>query len=198
MRLQALALVYVAVSTALKFETRSNLHACPLLGQEYPSPIQIKDEATLQAAGRSLDATLNEKVKKAPYKETTFSLGMFSTSDDGLVYQYHHTSNAVANSSYGTNNVDANSVYRIGSVSKLLTMYTWLIQDGDRRFNHPVADYLPQLLKYSADSWNSVTPDWEEITIGDLAGQMAGLARDCRQSFVRRARSVLILRRRSC
>jgi CubicO group peptidase (beta-lactamase class C family) len=77
----------------------------------------------------------------------------------------------VANSSYGTNKVDAESIYRIGSISKLLTVYLWLVREGDVRWSDPIAKHLPELLKYKADSWNNVTPDWNAITIGDLAGQ---------------------------
>ena len=102
---------------------------------------------------------------------------MFSTSDEGLVYQYHHTDALLANSKRGATNADADSIYRIGSISKLLTLYVFLIHDGDRHFNDPIADHVPELLQ-AEDNWNSITPAWNDITIGDLAGQMAGLARD--------------------
>ena len=97
----------------------------------------------------------------------------------GLFYQYHHIGPLVANSSYGVNKVDADSIYRIGSISKLLTIYLFLLSEGDVRWSDPVTKHLPQLLQYKTESWNDVTPDWESITVGDLAGQMAGLARDC-------------------
>ena len=54
-----------------------------------------------------------------------------------------------------------------------------LINEGDRKFNDPITDYLPELSTYAAQSPNPVTPDFESITIGDLAGQMGGLVRDC-------------------
>lgn len=104
---------------------------------------------------------------------------MFSASDNGLFYQYHHTGPAVANSTFGVNKVDADSIYRIGSISKLLTVYLFLLCESDIRWSDPVSKYLPQLLEDKQNSWNEITPDWDEITIGDLAGQMGGLARDC-------------------
>lgn len=56
-------------------------------------------------------------------------------------------------------------------------MYMFLIEDGDRHFNDPVANHMPGLLKAWL-AWNPITPKWNDITIGDLAGQMPGLARD--------------------
>ena len=174
----AVALLYLGVTTA--FKTRSNIQACPLLGQEYPPPVQLTAEPKFQAVTKDLNAKLDQQVKQSSsYEDTAFSVGMFSTSDDGLIYQYHHTSPAVANSTYGTRKVDANSIYRIGSISKLLTVYTMLVHVGDKHFSDPVADHLPELLKYSADLSNSETPLWSDITLGDLAGQMAGFTRDC-------------------
>lgn len=163
----------------------SKLEACPLLGKQYPPPIAIASEVKFQNVAKTLDANLNEAVKKqVPYKDTTFSVGIFSASDDGLLYQYDHTAPSVKNSSYGTNEVDADSIYRIGSISKLLTVYMFLMNQGDVRWSDPVLKYLPQLLKYKANSWNAITPDWDAITVGDLAGQMGGLVRDCKSPYV--------------
>lgn len=94
-----------------------------------------------------------------------------------MLYQYHHTDALLASSTQGTNKLDADSIYRIGSISKLFTMYMMLISDGDRHFNDPIAEHIPALQK-DGSNWNPITPDWNEITIGDLAGQMGGLLRD--------------------
>jgi CubicO group peptidase (beta-lactamase class C family) len=159
----------------------SKLEACPLLGKQYLPPTSIASQAKFKTAIKTLDATLAGAVTKdALYKDTTFSIGMFSTSDDGLLWEYHHTGPSVANSSYGTNKVDADSIYRIGSISKLLTVYLFLLCEGDVRWSDPVSKHLPEILKDKANSWNAITPDWDAITIGDLAGQMGGLARDCK------------------
>ena len=160
----------------------SKLEACPLLGQPYLPPTSIASDPKFQKAAKALDATLDGLVAKnaATYGNTTFSIGIFSASDDGLLYTYDHTAFDVQNSKYGTNKVDADSIYRIGSISKLLTVYLFLMSEGDTRWSDPVSKHLPQLLEYKANSWNPITPDWDQITIGDLAGQMGGLARDCK------------------
>ena len=46
-----------------------------------------------------------------------------------MLYQYHHTDALLASSTQGTNKLDADSIYRIGSISKLFTMYMMLIQE---------------------------------------------------------------------
>ncbi|KAK3686354.1 hypothetical protein LTR37_019897 [Vermiconidia calcicola] len=179
MRFLPLAIIlglYLAATTAQSGRTK--LQACPLLGQQYPPPVQLTAEPKFQAAAKSLNAVLDKSVKQSPYNETSFSVGVFSTDDDQLIYQYHYTSAAVRNSSTGTKAVDADSIYRIGSISKLLTVYLFLISQGDRKWDVPVVEYLPQLRDLSEQSWNSMTPNWEDITLGDLASQMAGLARD--------------------
>ena len=170
--LPSLALLASAVAGA------SNLQACPLLGQSYPSPTHLASEPKFKDAVTALEAGFNKQLKTFPFNETSFSMSMFTTTDDGLLYQYHHTDALLSNSSAGTRKVDADSIYRIGSNSKLLTMYLFLISNGDLHFNDPVSRFVPELLQ-DAPSWNSLTPNWTEITVGDLASQMGGLGRDC-------------------
>ena len=157
--------------------TSASYRACPLLGQEYSSPANLSTHPRFQAATRSIERAL---LSEPTYglNETSLSIGMFSTSEEDLIYQYHHTDALLANSSQGTRKINADSIYRIGSISKLLTMYMFLIHDGDKHFNDPIADHVPALLQAADESWNPIAPNWTEITIGDLAGQMAGLARD--------------------
>ena len=65
------------------------------------------------------------------------------------------------NSSIGTQNVDADSVYRLGSIGKLFTVYLFLIREGDVRFKDPITMYIPELATASAStaaSPNGITP----------------------------------------
>lgn len=155
----------------------SKPRACPLLGQQYPSPTHLANNSDFLAATKAIQNALISNSAAYMLNETSLSIGMFSPSEAGLLYQYHHTDALLANSSQGARKVDADSIYRIGSISKLLTMYMFLVSDGDRHFNDPIAEHVPALLK-AGSSWNPITPEWNDITIGDLAGQMAGLARD--------------------
>lgn len=157
--------------------------SCPLLGQTYPPPVQLSKERDFQAAAKGLEAYFSKDLTKYPFNETTFSVGIFSASEHNL-WQWHHASadlSAKTNTS-GKSVVDGDSVYEIGSASKLLTVYMWLVTQGDRAFSHAITEYIPELLKISP-GWNSRTPNWSEITVGDLAGQLSGLARDCKFGF---------------
>lgn len=163
--------------------------ACPLLGPVYPAPSSLSSNAQFQAATTLLDTSLTGDLRTGltdngpfPVNATTFSIGMFSTSEKGLVYQRHFTDPSVQNSETGVKNVDADSIYRLGSIGKLLTVYVFLIRDGDQHFNDPVTKYIPELATAAASTPaapNGITANWTEITIGQLASHMSGLAKDC-------------------
>jgi CubicO group peptidase (beta-lactamase class C family) len=76
--------------------------------------------------------------------------------------------------------VDADTVYRIGSLTKIFTVFTFLLEAGDVHFNSPVTNYVPELAALAKNtSGNAITRiAWEDITIGELASHMAGIASD--------------------
>lgn len=150
-----------------------------LAGPQYPAPTQLSSEPKFKAAVTAINTTLNKNAKIFPYNETTFSLGFFSTHANGLLYEYNHQSTDFAKLSHGTLDVNADSIYALGSISKLLTTYVTLINQSDSFLSKSVAEILPELTEIGSTSWNPLTPDWTEITIGDLAAHQAGLARDC-------------------
>ena len=71
--------------------------------------------------------------------------------------------------------VDENSIFRIGSLSKLFTVYTFLIERGMRDWREPITKYVVEL----ANAANNTT-DWRDITIEDLASHMAGIRLSCK------------------
>jgi CubicO group peptidase (beta-lactamase class C family) len=90
----------------------------------------------------------------------------------------------VKNSTLGVKNVDSHSQYRIGSISKLFTVYTFLIEAGDVKFNDPITKYVPELAAAARHEQNAVdSVDWESVTVGNLASQMSGIGRDCESGF---------------
>lgn len=68
-------------------------------------------------------------------------------------------------------------------MTKLLTVYTWLIKAGGMSlFNEPITKYIPEL-KAAAEKQNATENPidfvaWEDITIGDLAAQTANIGRE--------------------
>ncbi|KAI0509467.1 putative secreted beta-lactamase [Xylaria bambusicola] len=151
---------------------------CPLKGPQFPAPTGLGSEALFRNATGMIERSIRASLGKMPYNKTTFSVGMFSTTDDELLYEFHHTDPAVATSGIGANEVDADSIYRIASITKILTVYQWLIADGDRKFNSPISDFIPQLLEYQEHHDHYPGARWDEITVNDLAMYLAGIARD--------------------
>ncbi|KAK5120560.1 hypothetical protein LTR85_006216 [Meristemomyces frigidus] len=82
----------------------------------------------------------------------------------------------------GVKQVTENSVYRIGSGSKLITIYLILIEVGWKYWDHPITDFVPQLgaaaRKCSAGTDAVDCIDWNGVTLGALASHMAGIPRD--------------------
>lgn len=159
--------------------TKDGLVLCPIKGQQFPTPSKLAQEPIWQAAARSLEKTLEANLTQAPYNETTFSVGVFSTTDEELLLDYHHSDPGVADSRLGAKEVDADSIYRIASISKVLTVYLWLVHDGHRRLSDPIIEHVPQLAAFDDPGVDYPLPNWNDITVGDLMGFLAGMGRDC-------------------
>lgn len=174
----------VGAATAAGTTTR----VCPLLGPAFPVPSALGSSTPFQTAAKSLDDALSSMMETgisaygaAPFNATAMSIGMFSSSEEELIYEYHFTSSDVQNGTVGVTSADSNSIYRLGSISKLLTVYLFLIQTGFEYFNDPISKYIPELsdLRSTSQSGGLVTPNWNEVTIGHLASHMAGIPREC-------------------
>jgi len=88
--------------------------------------------------------------------------------------------------------VDRNSIYRIGSVTKLISIYTFLISDGDVHFHDPITKFVPELLEATSGTLNNDPihrTSWSDVTIGALASHMAGIGTECKyldlRTFIR-------------
>ena len=76
------------------------------------------------------------------------------------------------------------SIYRVGSLSKLITIYLFLIEAGPRYWNYPITEFVPELAAAAEECSAEEDPvdciDWEDITLGALASNLAGVPRDCK------------------
>jgi CubicO group peptidase (beta-lactamase class C family) len=141
---------------------------CPILGPAYPevnpgssavfgaAKTAIEDEITKALAGGQLD------------KGTYFGIQVFSRNSDKTLYEKY----------YGPL-VGPDTLYRIASISKVVSVYTTLSELGDKYWNEPVTKYIPELAKLKVKSPVDDI-DWSEVTLGALASHMGGVARDCR------------------
>lgn len=76
-------------------------------------------------------------------------------------------------------------MYRVGSLSKLLTVYTLLVEVGDENLDQPVTKYVPELAGAAKEGSEIDTTRWEDITIRALGSHLAGILRDCKSIEVR-------------
>lgn len=161
---------------------------CPPLGPVYEKPYNFKTSSAMQAAIANLTATFTawdqNNSSSIRSNTTSYSIEVFSTSEKNpTIFSWHHTaaSLAAATNTSGVNKAGPDAVYRLGSLTKVFTVYTWLVQDGDVKWNEPITKYIPELAAAADRAKEDPVANvpWDEVTIGSLAGQLSGAIRDC-------------------
>ncbi|KIW72009.1 hypothetical protein PV04_00233 [Phialophora macrospora] len=163
------------------------------LGPTYPAPTDLAANGShVSAAWSNLSSTLNGYIADSAtnltgpsgLKNLTFSVGMFSIHDPSAAatLQYHHTSAEIANSTAGLKKVDGNSIYRVASITKLITTFAGMLELKESDWDRPITDFVPTLAAYAAahpagDDLTG-TVEWSKVTLAALASQIAGTPRD--------------------
>ena len=178
-----------AILAGASAASKTSTKICPLLGPAFPYPTDLSSNQQFQKSLKDFDTAFTTSLDTdvSTYgpdysNATSISVGIFTPSEDGLIYQRHYTDPSIRNSPIETQNIDADSVYPLGSIGKLLNLYLFLVREGDIRFKDPITMYIPELAKAAASSasQNGITPNWDEITVGQLASHMSGLFMDCK------------------
>lgn len=180
-----IVLLLTPLSLAVQQTRRDGQRDCPLLGPVYPAPRNLASSSIFQAAVRNLSGILDpespNRGSALDTNGTSFSVNVFSAHDDGdeVLFEYHHEAQELHGSIARGEKLDGDTVYRIASVSKLLVTYAFLIEAGIDKFDVPVARYVPEIADAieNAGDDDVFAPRWEEITLGALAGYMAGIGR---------------------
>ncbi|OTA56263.1 beta-lactamase/transpeptidase-like protein [Hypoxylon sp. EC38] len=152
-------------------------HNCPLYGLGYPKPTNLLSQPGFQQAATTLDSVFAEYIDHANNTGSdaySYSVEVFSADEEDLLWSHHWTApNLRSLKSPGVKTVDGDTVYRLGSVTKIYTVLTFLAEVGDTLWNEPITKYIPEIASMvvaGADNSHSIsTPDWETITIGSLA-----------------------------
>ncbi|KAJ4258870.1 hypothetical protein NW762_007957 [Fusarium torreyae] len=154
----------------------------PLFGPDLPIPIA---DASLRNILSDILKVLHPGVPSSArnlginLQNTSFSIVIYSARNQRPLANFHHTAQALKHHKYGTRIVNDTSIYRIGSVSKLLTAYLYLLEVGDASFNEPITRYVPELAAMSTDKGDALrNVDWNAVTISAIASHMAGIPRD--------------------
>lgn len=147
---------------------------CPILGPVFPAPSELHSSAAFQDTLRLLESKISEAFTSGNTthgqvnQNDTYSIQIFSTTSKTPLLDYHRRGPAVL----GNRTIDGDSVYRIASTSKLLTVYLLLLQAGEAIFGDKVIKYLPEL---------EGAAHWDDITIGSLAGYLGDITAECRR-----------------
>ncbi|KAJ4304649.1 hypothetical protein N0V90_000175 [Kalmusia sp. IMI 367209] len=169
----AFALPLIALATAQSESESPILPAddCPILGPNFPSDFDPNQSHSIKEAIKSFPSLIDIlfESEKIPKNATSFYIDVFSAQTNASIYNYSHSAELL-DSALTTGNLDDNTIFRIGSVSKLHTVYAILNVAGIEVFQHPVTQYLPEL-KGNTEKSKII---WEEITVGALASQQGG------------------------
>jgi CubicO group peptidase (beta-lactamase class C family) len=164
---------------------------CPLLGPDVPAPTSPSSSNAIRQAKQDLTQRLNQALHtataygKLDAETNSFALNVWSLHEPDTLYNYSHIGTALPRPSSGVSTIDEDTILRIGSLSKLFTVYTYLMTAGDLSWNDPITKYIPELEAYMAKNKGALEAgdaidviQWDQITIGALAGQLGGVPRE--------------------
>jgi hypothetical protein len=166
---------------------------CPLLGPVFPAPTAPATAHAVRKAQSTFPGHLNDLLRTGntdfgplDNQTTSFSINVFSAHDNSSLFSYHHAAPGL-NGSLTSGRLDDNTMYRIGSLSKLLTVYTILAEVGDANLDAPVTKLVPELAAAAAAAGQNDVENikWDEITMWALGSHLSGLPRDCAYSTFR-------------
>ncbi|EED15033.1 alkaline D-peptidase, putative [Talaromyces stipitatus ATCC 10500] len=198
------------MTTTTQFHVQHSVWQCTWLGAEHISdlrilislrisysaypPFKLENNSTaLQSALTKLRSQLDQLIQTGNGQygpvtpnTTSFSIALFSTNpgtaaDEPFFFDYHYTAPSLKDSTTtGVRSVDADSIYRIGGLTEVFTIWCLLIEAGDEVWNNPVTKYAPELegAARARGSGDIDGVDWESITVGQLASHMSGISRD--------------------
>jgi len=169
-----LLLVASAAVTAF-FPSLASAKYCPPLGPVLPPAKQPSHHAAVKEAVKALGERFASDTSKI--EASAISIGVKSIYDDKPMVDLHFTPSIKDKN--GTKKVDANTIYRIGSATKVFTVLAAL-QESSISFEDPILKYLPKLKEKQPEGSELDAVKWDEITIGALASHVAGVGRDSR------------------
>lgn len=161
-----------------------------LLGPIYPPPSGLAQSPTVDTLSTRISSTLLHALQEGHGSGGDFTANSSSVSvtamsiedSDSSPFFNFHFSAPNLNETAGTKTVTESSLYRIGSISKLFTVYMLLLNLGRGYWDDSVTRYVPELRR-PAESFQHGQAvdhvDWEQVSVSSLASQLSGIGRDC-------------------
>lgn len=150
---------------------------CPLDGPVFPKPRLLSQSDAIKAAVANLTSTFANITAGA--QNYSLSVQVFSADEEEPLFSVSHTAPNLPPNTTGVRRVDENTVFRLGSLTKIFTIYAFLINAGEKYWHEPVTNYIPELQAVANQSDPVSDIDWNDITLGGLATQMTGIPREC-------------------
>ncbi|KAK2784836.1 hypothetical protein FQN53_008229 [Emmonsiellopsis sp. PD_33] len=159
---------------------------CPLIGPAFPAPRALSSSSAWKTAISDFESNLNDLLAQPDSlldsNTTSFSLNIFSVDEADLLYEYHYDAPGLKGSIAEGQKLDGDTVYRIGSISKAMTVYAFLAEAGFKYFDEPVAKFIPEIAKAIEENGDNpddtLLPQWGDITLGQLAGHLSDYQSD--------------------
>jgi hypothetical protein len=171
-------LLLLVILTVIEISCSQISPNCPLSGPIYPAPIDaLHKSSSVPNAIRTFNDSIHSALQNGTLSAANISCQVEVFSTDGNLFDFSYTSLG-ANASLTSGTLDRNTVFRTGSIGKLLAVYSLLAADGLDHINDPVTKWVPELAVQKFEN-DIDTPRWEDISIKALASHLAGV-RDCR------------------
>lgn len=152
---------------------------CPPLGAVLPAPTSPSSHPAVQSAVSALKETI--ETLTAAFNGTAVSIGVKSLHETTPLVDIHYTPPVL--DPRGASQIDASTVYRIGSVSKVFAVLA-LLKTSGVHIHDPITKYLPRLRELKQQhngKANQITAvDWDDVTLHALASHMGGIGSDCK------------------
>lgn len=149
---------------------------CPLLGPSFSSNFNLSETDAFAEAKAAFPGVIDDlfEAGRASANTSSFVIDVFSAVSNASLYTYSHEATAPAMNESFPPDLNDETIFRIGSVSKLFTVYAILAHaEGLDVLDHPVTQYLPELAGNAGkDPLNRIV--YEDVTIGALASHQAG------------------------
>lgn len=124
--------LFAASSTVLAQSVAPYDTPCAVLGPDFPAPSNPASSTAIKNAIQNATVALNAALtSESIYGQldantTSFSLSWFSSHENKAFFNYEYSAPVFAHPTEGVATVDNKTIYALGSVSKILEIYTWV------------------------------------------------------------------------
>ncbi|KAJ8105371.1 hypothetical protein ONZ43_g7451 [Nemania bipapillata] len=168
------------VLSHIAFAARDEL--CPPLGPVLPVPTSPSRHDSVQTAIKAVTDQFQNLT--STFNTTGISIAVQSIYEKNPMLELHHTPPVSDNTSTAV--VGPETIYRIGSISKLFAVLSVLTQ-GHIKLDDPITKYAPELLELRREAVpvaNNITAvNWDQVTVRSLTTHMGGIGADLAQDL---------------